>query len=103
MKIPDWIIDELNAEFDRATTKFPPLNSAHEGHGVIAEEWYELCNEIYKKQSDPSRSAGMREEAIQIAAMAIRFLHDLKLRSFKSRHLATPISDALQTHGTIKK
>lgn len=60
------------AELDRATAKFGTFNSGHEGYAIIKEEVDELWNEI--KANNPNRA---REEAIQVAAMAIRFLIDL--------------------------
>lgn len=66
-------LDAVNDELHRATDKFPPFNSAHEGYAVILEELDELWEEI-KGEASPSR---MREEAIQVAAMAVRFVYDV--------------------------
>lgn len=62
----------VSAELDRATDKFGPFNSTHEGYAVILEEVDELWDEV--KSNDPDRAI---EEAIQVAAMAIRFVVDL--------------------------
>ena len=67
-------ITDVTAEYIRASKIFPPFNSAHEGFAIIAEEYDELWEEIKKKNRDPIR---MREEATQLAAMAIRFLVDV--------------------------
>lgn len=69
-------------ELDRARAKFPKFNSAHEGLAVIEEEFLELRQEVFwgptKGTDDPSmRSALMRAEAVQLAAMALRFIEDV--------------------------
>ena len=63
---------DVSGELVRATRKFGPFASAHEGYAVILEELDELWQEI--KHGTPDRQ---REEAIQVAAMAIRFLIDV--------------------------
>lgn len=61
-------------ELGRATAKFPPFNSAHEGYAVLLEEVDELWDEVKRQKKDhPS----IRAEAIQVAAMAIRFIRDV--------------------------
>lgn len=61
-------------ELDRARAKFPAFHSAHEGYAVILEELDELWRCVQSKQ--PSYRA-MREEAMQVAAMALRFIEDV--------------------------
>jgi len=63
------VIDEL----DSATKKYKDFNSAHEGYAVILEELDELWDEIKKRK--PSRDR-ISKEAVQVAAMAFRFLRD---------------------------
>lgn len=63
---------EVTAELVNAMTKFPPFNTAHEGYAVLLEEVDELWDEIKKKQGTRD-AARLRKEAVQIAAMAIRF------------------------------
>ena len=48
------------------------LNSAHEAYAVLAEEVEELWDHVKVKQLNRDLKA-MRHEAIQVAAMAIRF------------------------------
>lgn len=68
------VVEDVRVEVNRALEKFPSFNSAHEGYAVILEELDELWEEIKaKKPSDEQ----MRSEAIQVAAMAIRFVMDL--------------------------
>lgn len=63
---------EVEGELRSAMKAFQPFHSAHEGYAVLKEEldelWYEVKHGTRERQS---------EEAIQVAAMAIRFLVDL--------------------------
>ncbi len=70
------ILEEIKAEYDRATELYGSFNSAHEGYAVLLEEVEELWDEVKKspKKREPQK---MREEAIQVAAMAMRFLNDV--------------------------
>lgn len=67
---------EVKAELDAATSKFGPFNSAHEGFAVLKEEVDELWDEVKAKQGARD-VAKMRKEAIQVAAMAMRFVLDV--------------------------
>lgn len=67
---------EIDAEAQRASAKFPPFNSAHEGYAVLLEEVDELWQHVKVKQGRRD-CAAMRAEAIQVAAMALRFVVDL--------------------------
>lgn len=69
-------IHEIIQEYDRATRLNGAFPNAHCGYAVILEELDELWHEIRKCRGDrdPER---MREEATQVAAMALRFLVDL--------------------------
>lgn len=66
---------EVNREFDSAREKFPAFNSSHEGYAVILEELDELWEEV--RMYPHSSKELLRKEAMQIAAMAIRFMVDL--------------------------
>lgn len=68
------ICDCVNYELDKARTKFPSFNSAHEGYAVLLEETDELWQEIKQKNQNIKK---MKREAIQVAAMAIRFVLDV--------------------------
>lgn len=70
------IIGEVTREFSRATELNGTFNSAHEGYAVILEELDELWQEVKLKERLRSKEK-MRIEAIQVAAMAVRFVHDL--------------------------
>lgn len=67
------VSDDAREELYRATQRFGPMASAHEGWAVIQEEVDELWDEV-KGGQDVRR---MREEAIQVAAMAMRFVIDV--------------------------
>jgi len=66
----DAVINELRS----ARAKFPAMHSAHEGYAVLLEEMDELWDEIKTKGASIEK---MRAEAIQVAAMAIRFIEDV--------------------------
>jgi tetrahydromethanopterin S-methyltransferase subunit G len=102
----DSILKLVLQELDSATGKFGAFNSTHEGYAVILEEMDELEDEVerirgewnYKEikdrfnkikkslnflwgdikdqKSEESRRR-MLSEAIQVAAMSIRFIHDI--------------------------
>lgn len=59
-------------EVDKAFANWPPFNSAHEGYAVLAEELDELWEHVKTRQKHRDLVA-MRKEAIQVAAMAMRF------------------------------
>lgn len=72
---------EAAEELLRAQAKFPPAGSAHGAHSVLREEFEELWDLVKlnpKKAglSDDEYRAKMRAEAIQVAAMALRFVQD---------------------------
>lgn len=61
-------------EHNSAIARFKPLNSPHEGHAVIREEFDELWVEVKRREQD---HAAMEKEAIQLGAMVIRFLTEV--------------------------
>lgn len=70
------LLGELRGELYRAAEEHDGFNSAHEGWAVILEEVDELWLEVMKKRAARSKDK-MRAEAIQIAAMALRFAMDV--------------------------
>lgn len=78
-----WVLDELH----RATRKFPfwpndPLHAA----AIIGEELGELNQAILQRMYEPSKNVSIehvRSEAVQVAAMALRFLHSLDRYDFQ--------------------
>lgn len=63
-------------EATRASQAYPPMNSPHEGYSVLFEEVDELWEHVRVKQGKRN-VVGMREEAVQIMAMAARFVYDI--------------------------
>jgi NTP pyrophosphatase (non-canonical NTP hydrolase) len=63
---------ELNNEINRASARFGPFKSSHEGYGVLAEEVAELLDAI-RANDAPS----IIREAIQVAAVAMRLAEAL--------------------------
>lgn len=72
------IIKDILAEYDKATRRFGSFASAHEGYAVILEETDELWEEVKNNKRLPEEyNVEMDKEAKQVAAMAIRFMHDV--------------------------
>ena len=67
-----FICAEIVEELRCTTLSHDYFNSAHEGYAVIKEEFDELWEKI--KNNYPVRER--REAAIQVAAMALRFILD---------------------------
>lgn len=65
-------IELVRAEIERATAKYGAFNSPHEGYAVMLEEVDEVWDDV---RADRTQAACY--EAIQVAAMAIRFIADL--------------------------
>ncbi len=76
------IFMDLKAELHGARFRFPDFNSAHEGYAILLEEVDELWDQIKinQKKRDISK---MRREALQVAAMAIRFILDCTVEGAK--------------------
>lgn len=68
---------EVSNELHNAMSRFPALNSPHEGHSVIREEMHELWDHV---RANTGRSAEARHEAVQVAAMAVRYMIELTVR-----------------------
>ena len=62
----------VHGEVESARSNWPEFNSAHEGFAILKEEVDELwdCVKTNQKRRDIEK---MKVEAIQVAAMAIRF------------------------------
>lgn len=67
-------LDLVIVELQKARAKHPPMASAHEGWAVILEELDELWDEVKARNPDMTR---LRDEAVQVAAMGLRFLIDV--------------------------
>ena len=69
------VFTAIDAELKRAAV-YPPFNSAHEGYAILLEEVDELKAHVWTKQKNRNVAA-MRKEAVQVAAMAIKFIQML--------------------------
>lgn len=85
------IIEDVVAEYTSAASKFAMFNSGHEGYAVILEEVHELWDEVRLKTGTRD---GADREATQVAAMAVRFMHDV------TRIGAAPGAPVRTRHGT---
>jgi len=70
----DYALKRVGNEVLRAIDRFPAMNSPHEGKAVIEEELDELWEHC---RANTGRSPEAITEAIQIAAMAVRYVLDL--------------------------
>lgn len=68
--------DEAYTELRNAMRNWPAMNSPHEGYGVLLEELDELWQHVKTRQK-LRNLYDMRKEAIQVAAMALRFAIDV--------------------------
>jgi hypothetical protein len=66
----------IGQEVMDAEAKWPPMNSAHEAYAVLLEEVDELWAHVKTNQNRRDIPA-MRQEAVQVAAMAVRFVRDV--------------------------
>jgi len=69
---PGYALAEIQNEYQKAAKKFPKFNSTHEGYAILKEEVDELWDNVKGNCSNDL----LKEEAIQVGAMAIRFLID---------------------------
>lgn len=72
MRIYSLAAHDALKELSQAVGVWPAFNSAHEGFAVLSEEYDELKEHVWTNQKRRDL-AKMRAEAIQVAAMAIRF------------------------------
>lgn len=72
------VVMDVLAELASAQSKFPPLRGAHEAQSVIGEEFHELTLAVWFGVDQRGRPADPRHEAVQVAAMAIRYLLDVR-------------------------
>lgn len=73
MRLADAAWQDVREEIWRATRRYPEFNSTHEGYAVIKEELDELWEAVRGNNRQDARA-----EAVQVAAMAIRFLMDIR-------------------------
>ncbi len=66
------LLQSIMTELNMAQENWPKFNSAHEGFAVLKEEVDELWEQVKVNQKRRDLPK-MKAEAIQVAAMAIRF------------------------------
>lgn len=67
---------EIAEEYSRAILKHGKFHNQHEGFAVLQEEVCELWKEVMKRSRSKRQRRRAKREAIQIAAMALRFALD---------------------------
>lgn len=72
-----WALNLIEEETERALDNYRPMAGAHEGYGLILEELDELWDEVKLRKKDDPRLDQMRLEAVQVAAMATKFIVDV--------------------------
>lgn len=86
--IPD-VLGEVWAEIDRAVAKFPTWpTDPHHACAVLGEEFGELIKAVVQAMYEPGKATifDVRAEAVQTAAMAIRFLLSMNVYDFTPGH-----------------
>lgn len=66
----------LEKEIEKIREKTNPVNSWHEGYGILIEEVDELWEEVKKKSAKRDRE-NMTKELVQIAAVCQKIYEDL--------------------------
>lgn len=69
---------EVAQELERATTEHGPMASGHEAVAVIEEEFLEFRSAVFWGVDQRGRPSDPRTEAVQLAAMALRYLRDCR-------------------------
>src|SRR5690348_16065697 len=97
------VLDEVKAELERATMKFPtwPTDPLH-ALAVLGEEYGELNKAMLQLTYEPHKSTAedVRTEAIQTAAMALRLAMSLDRYEYKrgEQHSQSEKREAPKVH-----
>lgn len=83
-------------ELERAESKFGPFHNSHEGYAVLLEEVDELWDAI--KANDKEHA---KKEAVQVAAMALRFL--LNLYEWEQEELESKLGAVCQRESATRE
>ena len=70
----------IKKELNQAMEKYNTQSSLHEGYAILLEEVDELW-EIIKQKPSKIKEDEVIVESIQVAAMAIRLIHDYIIRT----------------------
>lgn len=68
------IYTQIQQEINNSRSRHGKFTGSHEGYAVLLEEVDELWSEIKKRNRNFTL---MKEECIQIAAMAVKFIEDI--------------------------
>lgn len=83
------VLNEVQSELAKARATHTPMSGHHEGYAVILEEmdelWVECKSNTHAKNTPEverpalreAKRLRMRKEALQVAAMAVRFIEDV--------------------------
>lgn len=83
------VLHEVGLELVKARATHAPMNGHHEGYAVILEEldelWVECKSNTHARDTPEAERPALREakrlrmrkEALQVAAMAVRFIEDV--------------------------
>lgn len=71
-----YILDDIKEEFFKVSKKWNGFNSLHEAYAILLEEMDELWEEVKKSQKNKDHIKRAKEEAIQVATMAVRLIYD---------------------------
>ncbi len=77
MMLNNYTVEDVVRETEHAIEQHGEFASPHEAMSVLDEEVFELRMEIYKKR-DQRNISDMYTEAIQIAAVALKFANSLR-------------------------
>lgn len=78
----NYYVSKIVEEVNRASAKFKPFASKHEGFAILNEEVEELWEAI----KDDKDWDDLESEAIQVGAMALRFLNDIVAKKKSRRY-----------------
>lgn len=73
----DNVLQLIKTELLFTDSKCPKFNSTHEGFSVLKEKVDGLWAEIKKSKSYNTANPLMIDEAVQVAAMSIKFVENL--------------------------
>jgi len=92
--IPNQVWALIREEYKDALCSNPAFHSPHEGLAVIEDQFEDLKKAVFlpRLKRDP---ANMQKEAVQVAAMAIRFIIDCTLPTTKGA-----IANPTEGHGS---
>jgi|ERR1019366_114883 hypothetical protein len=82
----DLLVARVVGELRQAEQKHGPLHSAHEAYAVLLEEVEEFKAEVFKRANDRDPYA-MRDELVQVAAMAMRAILNLRLSDLEPKRV----------------